>query len=150
MLEGDIYKGGIVTPGQLFDIEANIGKRIGYWFCWGNIIATLDRPDPHLISTQEYVFGEILPDKPFPPDKIMSGGIEGSVTPAHNPQIRALNGGSGRYAGARGHLAQFLIRENINTDSAGLRSSTLRFAFDIRTQRFASIEALTHRVGLSR
>ena len=148
LLEGEIFEGGTITPGLLFDIEAHIGARIGHWFCWGNIIATVDRPDPHVVSTQEYVFGEISPQAPFPPDKLISGGMEGSLTPAHNPQMRAVLGGSGRFAGASGHLAQFLIGQNTDVDPTGLNSSTLRFAFDIDTRRSASVDALTRRAGL--
>lgn len=149
LLEGEIFPGGTIMPGELFDVDANLEQRIGHWFCWGNLIATEERPDPHVLSTQEYVLGLIEPEAPFPPDKMLSGGMEGTFDPAHNPQMRAVLGGSGRYAGARGHVAQFLIGQNTDLDPTGLNSSTLRFSFDVRTRPFASIKKLTRRAGLS-
>lgn len=149
LLEGEIFDGGTITPGEMFDLESNLHRRIGHWFCWGNLISFEGRPDPHVVSTQEYVFGSISPKSPFPPDKILSGGTEGAFDPTTNPQMRAVIGGSGAYAGATGHAAQFLIGQNTDTDTDGLNSSTLRFSFDIRTRRHASIRALTHRAGLT-
>lgn len=149
LLEGEIFEGGTITPGEMFDLEANLHRRIGHWFCWGNLISFDGRPDPHVVSTQEYVLGSIEPESPFPPNKIMSGGTEGAFDPATNPQLRAVIGGTGTYAGATGHAAQFLIGQNTDADPDGLNSSTLRFSFDIRTRRHASIQTLTRRAELS-
>lgn len=149
LLEGVIFPGGTIVPGELFDLEANLDRHIGQWFCWGNIIATETRPVPHTVSTQEHVFGKIDPALPFPPDKLVSNGMEGSFEAANNPQMRAVTGGSGRYAGATGHAAQFLIGQNTDTDPNGLESSTLRFVLDVRRPgRFASPERLARWAGL--
>ena len=148
LLEGEIFEGGTIDPGEMFDLEANLHKRIGHWFCWGNLISFDGRPDPHVVSTQEYVLGSIEPTSPFPPDKLMSGGAEGAFDPATNPQMRAVIGGTGTHAGATGQVAQFLIGQNTDVDADGLNSSTLRFSFDIRTGRHGSIETLTRRAGL--
>jgi hypothetical protein len=115
----------------------------------GTSAVAITGSEPHVVSTQEYVFGLIKPESPFPANKLMSGGVEGAFDPATNPQMRAVIGGTGTYAGATGQAAQFLIGQNTDTDSDGLNSSTLRFAFDVRTRRHASIETLASCAGLS-
>lgn len=108
MVEGYIYPVGTV-PGNGF-IPTPEGS-IGTWFCRGWVIIDGTRPEPHVNSVQEYVLGEISEEQLFPPDKLSSSGLEGTVT--DQVTVRAVIGGTGQYMGAIGQVRQ--INNGVNT-----------------------------------
>lgn len=105
-VEGLIYRAGTTRDGTGVD---PFGERpIGQWFCRGWFIAHVERPFPHVITTQEYLLGIITPENFSPIDTLVSSGVEGSIELAH----RAVVGGSGRYPRARGDVRQLTIGSN--------------------------------------
>lgn len=74
-VEGLIYPTGTV-PRSGFTPTAK--GSVGTWFCRGWFLIAPDRPAPHVMTTQEYILGEIRPDRLFPPDQLVSSGLEGS------------------------------------------------------------------------
>lgn len=101
MVEGYMYPLGTI-PGDGFIPTPN--GAIGTWFCRGWVIIDGDRPEPHVNSIQEYVFGDISDERLFPPDKLSSSGLEGTVT--EQVSTRAVIGGTGKYMGALGQVTQ--------------------------------------------
>jgi hypothetical protein len=123
-VEGLIYRAGTIKEGTRVD---PFGERaIGQWFCRGWFIAHLERPLPHVITTQEYLFDIITPQNVSPRDTLVSSGLEGNVELAH----RAVIGGSGQYRGARGDVQQLQIGSNTTELVPGvLAAANFRFFF---------------------
>lgn len=131
-VEGWIYpEGTIPGDGFLPTVEGSIGT----WFCKGWIIIDADRSEPHVLSTQDYVLGPILPDSLFPPDSLASSGTEGTVT--DQVGIRAVTGGTGAYLAAHGAVTQ--ANHGVNTtvlaDGLGDPAPNFRFTFDLLLPR---------------
>ena len=105
-VEGDLYPGGTLPTGDGIDSSAVAPS--GHWFCRGWFITNPGRPNPAVISTQEYLFGRISAAQPSPPDQLVSSGLEAGVPVT----IRSLIGGAGRYRGVAGEVAQQTIGSN--------------------------------------
>lgn len=130
-VEGVIYPAGTV-PGTGFDPNSAAG--IGIWMCRGWFLIAPERPEPHVITTQEYLFGDITPSRLYPPDQLVSSGMEGSED-EREPAIRSVTGGTGRYAGAKGVVLQH--GNGANTTELGPGGAlgpapNFRFEFDLR------------------
>jgi hypothetical protein len=127
-VEGLIYKGGTIK-GSGFDPSS--APSIGVWLCRGWFLIQKDRPEPHVVSTQEYVFGEIRPDRLYPPDQLVSSGMEGSEAEGQ-PAIRSVVGGSGKYAGATGGVEQHGNGTNTTTlTGMDAPAPNFRFKFEL-------------------
>jgi hypothetical protein len=123
-VEGLIYRAGTIKQGPGVDPFGE--QAIGQWFCRGWFMAHLDRPFPHVITTQEYLFGIITPDNLSPRHTLASSGVEGGFKLAH----RAVIGGSGRYRRARGDVRQLTIGSNTTELVPGaLDAPNFRFFF---------------------
>jgi hypothetical protein len=103
LAEGLIYRAGTIQEGAGFDPFS--APAIGHYFARGWFLAHLDRPFPHIVTTHEYLFGIITPERPSPVNTLVSSGVEGGIELAH----RAVIGGSGRYRHARGDVQQRVI-----------------------------------------
>lgn len=103
-VEGAIYPLGTVTRTGFDPVSAD-QKRIGTWFCRGWMIIAPERPAPHVLTTQEYVLGQMREDQLFPRDTLTSSGLEGSTDEEQTPE-RAVIGGTGQFAGATGIVEQ--------------------------------------------
>jgi hypothetical protein len=101
-VEGVIYPAGTV-PATGFDPRGLDG--VGRWICRGWFLIAPGRPEPHVITTQEYLFGDISAARLYPRDQLVSSGMEGSKDESQ-PAVRSVTGGTGRYAGARGVVFQ--------------------------------------------
>lgn len=101
-VEGWVYEDGTIS-GDGFDPES--ADPIGVWLCRGWFMNHPGRPNPHVITTQEYVLDNITEANLFPGDSLTSSGTEGSDT-EEQPPIRAVIGGTGRYIGATGQVVQ--------------------------------------------
>jgi hypothetical protein len=127
-VEGLIYDEGTIDSDGFDPASA---AAIGRWFCRGWFTITPDRAEPHVITTQEYIFPEITASRLFPPDTMTSSGLEGSDTEEQTP-IRSVIGGTGRYAGAQGVVLQHGNGRN-TTELRGLgeKAPNFRFEFDV-------------------
>jgi hypothetical protein len=89
-------------------------------------MAHTERPLPHVMTTQEYLFGLITPEHLSPVDTLVSSGVEGGFELAH----RAVIGGSGHYRHARGDVRQVTTGTNTRELVPGvLAAPTFRFLF---------------------
>lgn len=78
-VEGDIYPEATIS-GNGFDPAERQAERIGSWFCRGWFLFHSDRPQPHVLTSQEYVLGLIDSNNLFPADQIASSGLEGPAS----------------------------------------------------------------------
>lgn len=118
-VEGWIYPAGTIPePGDGF-VPTGDGS-IGRWLCRGSTLVHADRPEPHVQSTQEYVFGTMSAGQLFPDDLLTTSGLEGTVEP-DQVALRSIIGGTGRFLGATGQQVQRLNGMNTSsfTDGTG-------------------------------
>lgn len=126
-VEGHVYpEDTIPTPGDGFDPSSE--EPLGRWICRGWFMITPDRPEPHVITTQEYVLDAISEDQLFPADVLTSSGMEGSDTEEQTP-IRSVVGGTGRFAGATGVVLQHGNGRN-TTELRGIGDNAPNFRFE--------------------
>jgi hypothetical protein len=124
-VEGLIYPSGTIPRGDGFDPMSV--KAVGTWLCRGWLILHGGRPEPHTVTTQEYMLGIVTPSNPTPRDQLVSSGTEGGVPRA----VRSIIGGTGRYKRARGEVVQHLLGSNTTVlNVLGVPAPNLRFAFD--------------------
>jgi hypothetical protein len=129
-VEGWIYpEGTIPMPGDGF-VPTQDGS-IGRWLCRGSTLVYADRPEPHVQTSQEFVFSSMSGDDLFPDDLLSTSGIEGSNQPelvAH----RSVVGGIGRYLGASGvqHQEMNGLNTSIFTDGTGA-APNFRMRFEL-------------------
>lgn len=115
-VEGWIYQSGTIpTPGDGF-VPTGDGS-IGRWLCRGTTLVYADRPEPHVQTTQEFVFGPMAGDRLFPDDLITTSGLEG--TAGLQASYRPVVGGVGRYLGASGQQVQTVNGLNASLFSDG-------------------------------
>ena len=105
LVEGNLYPQGTIPAGDGFD-PASVAP-IGHWFCHGWLILNPARPEPHVVTTVEYLFGRISAAQPSPADQLVSTGIEGGPN-----MVRAVVGGTGRYRGAKGEMIEQTLGSN--------------------------------------
>jgi hypothetical protein len=126
-VEGWIYPAGTIpTPGDGF-VPTRDGS-IGRWLCRGSTLVYADRPEPHVQTTQEFVFGPMAGDRLFPDDLITTSGLEGTAGP--QTSYRSVIGGVGRYLGASGQQLQTVNGTNTSLFSDGFGNApnlTMRF-----------------------
>jgi hypothetical protein len=124
-VEGLIYPADTIPDGPGFDPASE--NAFGTWLCRGWLILHGGRPEPHTISTQEYMLGIVTPSNPTPEDQLVSSGTEGGVPVA----VRSILGGTGRYRRARGEVVQHLIGTNTTVlNVLGVPAPNLRFVFN--------------------
>lgn len=104
-VEGDIYPDGTIS-GDGFDPARHESERVGTWFCRGWYLLHSQRPEPHVLTSQEYVLGIVGPDNLFPGDQIVSSGLEGVNDGEQLRSFRSVIGGTGRYSGTLGQVLQ--------------------------------------------
>lgn len=135
VIEGAIYPVGTIE-GDGFDPSSI--PAIGRWFCRGWLVDSAARPQPGALTTQEYLFGEITPQRLHPPDQLVSSGLEQTALPTADPTqpaIRSVIGGTGRYAGASGVVIQHANGHNTTKlGPAGVigPAPNFRFEFQLR------------------
>lgn len=127
-VEGWIYEDGTVSK-KGFDPKS--ADPIGLWLCRGWFMINADRPEPHVVTTQEYIFGNLSKKRLFPADQLTSSGMEGTDT-EEEPPLRSVIGGTGRYAGATGVVLQHGNGRNTTTlNGIGDKAPNFRFAFSL-------------------
>lgn len=135
VVEGLIYPAGTIA-GDGFNPAAV--PAIGRWFCRGWFVDSASRPQPGVLTTQEYLLGEITPKRLFPPDQLVSSGLEQTALPTFDPAqpaLRSVIGGTGRYAGASGVVIQHFAGHNTTSiGPAGVigPAPNFRFEFQLR------------------
>jgi len=126
-VEGHIYAADTIpTPGDGFDPSSE--DAIGTWLCRGWFLINPDRPNPHVITTQEYVLAIMSDAQPFAADNLVSSGTEGTDED-EPPPIRSVIGGTGRYAGATGVVVQRGNGRN-STELRGVGANAPNFRFE--------------------
>lgn len=114
-VEGDLYPAGTI-PGGATDFDPEAHNAMGHWLCRGWFInrtgrsGLTDRPDPHVVTQQEYLLGKITASDYFPADQLASSGLEGDRE--GRPVTRSVIGGAGSYHGARGSVVQHTTGAN--------------------------------------
>jgi hypothetical protein len=107
ILFGTIFPAGTFDAG---DINPDQDGAIGRWICRGSFYVDLTTEEvPHAVTTVMHVLGEGLSATtggPIGPahDAIFHEGFEGGLEEG----TRAIVGGTGRYAGARGEVVQVI------------------------------------------
>ena len=124
IVDGKIYPGGTIPPGGDFDNPSPFGPdspgSIGKWTCRG--VFNFDFSDiangaaPHVFTTQTFQFDDN--------NALWTDGPEGGVT-----TVRAVTGGTGKFAEANGQVTQ----ETLGINQAGAsRLFNLRVAFKLK------------------
>lgn len=129
-VEGLIFPAGTIPDGNGFVPLRQ--EAIGHWFCRGSFLLHGGRPEPHVNTNQEYVFGLIDHDHLFHPDMICTTGLEGS-NENFVRMPRAITGGTGNYRSARGECTQYFVGENstVFADDPTVNAPNIRFEFDL-------------------
>lgn len=122
IIEGEMFPGGTLTTGESIDTGLPVFQeaRIGTWFCRGWFINTVLRPDPQIISHQDFFFGADL----MTPNTIVTSGVEGNS----NKELlfyRTVVGGTGEFSGVTGQT----IYKSIGTNAR--LGDNLRYAFEM-------------------
>ncbi|MGH9267944.1 MAG: hypothetical protein ACRD0D_07180, partial [Acidimicrobiales bacterium] len=131
-VEGDLYPGGAIPVGAT-DFDPASTPPIGHWLCRGWFInrtgraGEQDRPEPHVVTHQEYLIGRITPGELFPADQLTSSGLEGTITSAS--AVRSVVGGTGTYRGATGEVLQHTVGANLTG------GPNFRFEFNLHRPR---------------
>jgi hypothetical protein len=122
--EGALYPAGRVpgTPdAPAHGWQPTPQDRIGTYFGWGFAVEDLDRTattDPTLLLTSQYVLGVIGETSFFPPDQLVSSGLEFAHTDQTQPDrprqdaVQPVLGGSGVHAGTTGTVVKRYIGTN--------------------------------------
>jgi len=128
LVEGWIYPEGTIPPDGFVPTESG---SVGRWFCRGWVLIDSTRPEPHVASVHEYVFGTISAERLFPPDNLSSSGLEGTMT--SQQATRALIGGTGSYMGAVGQVLQAPngFNTSLMADGSGEPAPNFIFNFDL-------------------
>lgn len=124
-VEGLIYHAGTIPDGAGFDPASASGG--GVWLCRGWFMSHTGRVHPHVVTTQEYLFGLPTAAQPSPAHTLVSSGVEGGIALAH----RAVIGGSGRHRHARGDVQQLTIGTNTTEILPGVFAPNFRFFFRV-------------------
>lgn len=127
LVEGLLFAPGTI-PGDGF--IPTVDAAIGHWICRGWFMNSAARPQPHLVTSQEYLFAVITPERLFPRDTISTTGIEGTDV-RDLPFHRTVSGGTGRYVGATGEQQQSWFADNASLFSDGLPAPCFRVSFDL-------------------
>lgn len=126
LVEGWIYPEGTI-PGDGFVPTPE--RATGHWFCRGWTAIDDNRSEPHAASNHDYIMGEILEDRLFPPDTLASTGLEG--TNGSQVGVRAVIGGTGKYLGATGEVRQINNGFNTTVFADGSGDNAPNFVFEI-------------------
>ncbi len=130
--EGLVYAAGTIPEPPEDDYNAVVWRfdqaPMGSFFSRGWVIINNrtdapdgPRPDPHLISFADYYLGATVSAQDLTPtDMLTTTGMENGVPP-HDIVVRAVAGGTGRFATAKGSVSQRRIGRN----STGLRGLAL-------------------------
>lgn len=129
-VEGWIYPAGhIPDPGDGF-VPSQEGS-IGRWMCRGHMLVHLERLEPHIQSSQEFVFGAMAGDELFAADNLCTRGIEGTFETSQAAH-RAIVGGTGIYMGASGQCDQAPNGFNTTSFTDGTGSApNFKMSFDL-------------------
>jgi hypothetical protein len=134
-VQGHLYPEGTIPRGDGWDPGS--ASPTGVWICRGWFINSEERPQPASVSLQELVLGRISAERLFPPDMLVSSGMEQAppVSPFDpaQPSIRSVIGGVGRYAGAGGtHIMHFLGDNTTKLGPGGAMGPAPNFRFEFR------------------
>lgn len=130
LVEGRIYEGNTMPGGPGFDPGSL--PAIGTWICRGWIIIRDERPEPRVVTTQQYLLGSLGGPGLFPEDQLFSEGLEGAAGIGWDA-ARAVVGGTGRFAGARGTVLQTAIGSNTTSSGGGtIMPAGPNFRFEFR------------------
>lgn len=127
-VEGLIYPEGTISGDGFIPTSAGA---IGTWFCRGWVILHSERPEPHVSSSQDFLFGSITKERLFPPDMIGTQGIEGTTDDAQ-VAARYVVGGTGEYLGASGACTQANLGLNTTVFPDGSEDLAPNFKFDFQ------------------
>lgn len=129
LVEGWLYPPATIpSPGDGF-VPTPDGS-IGRWLCRGNVLLHADRPEPHVVTAQEFVFAPMAGDRLFPEDLITTSGIEGTFA-TQQVAHRSVIGGTGRYLGASGQQDQSWNGFNTSVDGYGDNAPNFVMRFDL-------------------
>lgn len=127
-VEGDLYPAGTIPAGAT-DFDPGSATATGHWLCRGWFVnrtgrsGETDRPEPHVVTHQEYLISRISESNIFPADQLTSSGLEGDN--AGRSATRSVTGGAGVWQGFTGSVVQHVIGANTTG------GPNFRFEFDL-------------------
>jgi hypothetical protein len=123
---------------------------LGHWLCRGWVLfngnpkpytdskgTVIESPriEPRLLSEQTFVFGR-FDAAHLSPEMLITSGTENGADADADKVTRAVTGGTGRFAHARGEVVQERIGRNTSTlrslSKVGVGAPNFRFTFDLR------------------
>ncbi len=126
-VEGLLFAGGTITSDSGF--IPRIEESLGTWICRGFFMTHVGRPEPHMTTEQQFVFGGIDAPGEMGTEMLITSGIEGRNEPGWSSR-RAVVGGTGAYRGARGEVLQEMIGRNSTVFPWGGNALNFRMTFD--------------------
>ena len=101
----------------------------------GTVIET-KRTEPHLLTTQNYVFGRMTSDN-LMPEMLVSNGADDGDDAVRMVQARAITGGTGRFKFARGQVVERMLGRNTSvlrsfSNFPNAFAPNYRFEFELR------------------
>lgn len=126
-------------------------KAIGHWFNRGWVlingngtpytdpsgtVVDARRVEPHLLSDHTFVFGQFGP-RSLSPETLITSGVENGNDPDIETVTRAVTGGTGRFAHARGQVVQTRLGRNTTNlrsfaNKGDIKAPNYRLAFDLK------------------
>jgi hypothetical protein len=126
-------------------------KPIGHWFNRGWVLINANprpytdsngtpidtaRVEPYLLSDHTFAFG-LFDDPALSPDLLTTSGTEGRRDPDAEAVVRAITGGTGRFARATGQVTQSRVGRNTSTlrslaKLGAVSAPNYRFEFDVK------------------
>ncbi len=126
-VEGLLFPGGTITSDSGF--IPRIEDSLGTWICRGYFMTHVGRPEPHMTTEQQFVFGGIEAPGAMGTEMLITSGVEGRNEPGWVSH-RAVIGGTGKYRGARGEVTQEMIGRNSTVFPWGPNALNFRMTFD--------------------
>ena len=133
----------------VWDFKA--AKPIGHWFSRGWVLINANptpytdsngtvidsaRTEPYLLADHTFTFGLYDPEH-LSPEMLATSGTEGRMDPDAEAAVRAVTGGTGRFANVTGQVTQTRVGRNTSTlrslaKLGAVSAPNYRFEFDLK------------------
>lgn len=148
-----VFKGAPEKLNNEIVWDFTAAQPIGHWFSRGWVLINgrkepyrdsrgteieRARTQPHLLSEHTFVIGLLGPENLSPP-MLISSGVENGNDPDAERIVRAVTGGTGRYAHVSGEVTQARIGRNTSmlrsfSHKGDVASPNFSFTFDLKVR----------------